>query len=391
MLCPTHIRNALVAAAITLTAALNAGCEAQSPPGKAGQEHSDHAEHTRSVELSAGAIGNTRIETGEVAVGSLRDNVQATATVKHDISRVAHITPLVEGQITEISAALGEDVEEGQVLARMRSVALGEARSAVNEARARLEVTRENFQRQKKLRDKGIASERSFIEARGALDQARARYDAAGSRLRALGVSSGNGPTYPLKSHISGTIIEQHASLGETKGPQDELFVVADQTRVWVIGRVAEQDAHAVHTGMGAVVTLDAYPEKTWEGSIAWVASTIDKTTRRLPIRVELDNPEGHLKPGMFGTIRLSAADAKRTVPLVPIDAVQHLDGEQVVFIPGEHDGEFIAQRVQTGAESDGHVEVIDGLAKDAVIVTRGAFDVKAALTAQHRSAAHQH
>jgi cobalt-zinc-cadmium efflux system membrane fusion protein len=290
--------------------------------------HEGHGETPDKVEMTKQAMEDVGVEVSPVEAGSLRDNVKATAVVKHDINRVAHITPMVEGQVTDIRAKLGEEVEAGKTLAVMRSVVLGQARSAVNEAEAALEVARQNFERQKKLVDKGIASERSFIEARGALKQAEARYDAARSGLRALGVSGGSGPTYPLRSQIDGTIIEQHASVGETKGPQDELFVVADQSKVWVIGQVSEQDAHAVRPGMQALVTLAAYPNQQWKGTVDWIASTVDQKTRLLPIRVELPNPDDKLKPGMFGTVQLSSTDAARKVPLVPVDAVQQLKGQ---------------------------------------------------------------
>jgi cobalt-zinc-cadmium efflux system membrane fusion protein len=356
-----------------------------------GHQAPEGPEGPRVVEFTAEAIAQAGIEVASVGVGNLRDTVQATATVEHDVNRVAHIAPMVEGQISSIRAQLGDEVTAGQTLAVMRSVVLGEARAAINEARASLEVAQQNFNRQNKLFDMGIAAERSFIEARGALGQAEARYDAARSRLSALGVDGGSGPTYPLKSHIDARIIEQHASVGETKGPQDELFVVADQSRVWVIGKVPEQSAHAMQKGMSAVVTLGAYPERTWQGSVDWIASTIDQKSRLLPIRVELDNPDDKLKPGMFGTIHLSAGDQDRQVPVVPVDAVQQLGGRDVVFVPGEHVGEFRPKEVELGTEAGGAVEVVEGLESADEVVTHGAFDLKAAMTAGGRSAAHHH
>lgn len=363
--------------------------------------HDEQGETAHEVKLSPESIEAVGIEVSQVESGSLRDNVTATATVEHDVNRVAHIAPMVEGQITKIDATLGDKVKAGQTLAVMRSVALGEARSMISQTTAALDVARQNFERQQKLVDKGIASERSFIEARGAFKQAKARYAASRSGLRALGVGGGSGPAYPLKSHIDGTITEQHASVGETKGPQDELFVVADLSQVWVIGYIPEKDAHAVSPGMNATVTLDAYPDKSWQGTVDWIASTLDAKSRLLPIRVELENPEGKLKPGMFGAIHLSAADSDadtntdtdtaRGVALVPVDAVQQLKGKNIVFVPGDHPGEFRAQPVELGDESGGRVEVVSGLSPTAKIVTHGAFDIKAALTAGGRSAAHSH
>lgn len=384
-----------IAACLLITFLGLVGCNGSSAAPDEAEEPAAHDEGSHSepeipekVELTQEAINEVGIQVAPVEAGSLRDDVKATAAVKHDINRVAHITPMVEGQLTDIRAKLGEKVEAGQTLAVMRSVVLGEARSAVHEAKAVLGVARQNYERQKKLVDKGIASQRSFIEAKGALEQAEARYEATRSSLRVLGVSGGSGPSYPLKSYIDGTIIEQRAAVGETKGPQDDLFVVADQSVVWVIGQVPEKHAHAVRNDMEALVTLDAYPDKTWKGTVDWIGSTIDQKTRLLPVRIELENPNNKLKPGMFGMIHLSTAAASRKVPLVPVGAVQQLEGQNVVFIPGERAGEFRPQPVKLGTEADGVVEVVSGLATDAKIVTRGAFEVKAALTAGVRAAA---
>lgn len=359
--------------------------------GKGSDDGHGNHEMPDKIKLSQEAIERSGIEVAEVDTGTLRDNVKATAVVKHDVNRVAHIAPLVEGQISNVRASLGDDVADGETLAVMRSVELGEARSAVNEARASLDVAEQNFQRYKKLSKKGIASERSFIEAKGELKKAKARHQAAQSRLRALGVRGGSGPTYPLRSHIDGTIIEQHASMGETKGPKDELFVVADQSKVWVIGQVPEKDIHLVEKGMKALVTLDAYPDQNWKGNVDWIADTVDRKTRLMSIRVELDNPKRRLRPGMYGTVQLSASKSSRKVPLVPVGAVQKIGEKSVVFVPGDHEGEFRTNPVELGRESGGLVEVIDGLSTEAKVVTEGAFDVKAALTAGGRSAAHHH
>ncbi len=400
------LKRYLIIGAITGFAGLglagSAGCSSSSSPeatSPSNQAHAaeggaekgdDHHDATPGqVHLSSEAVKQAGIKVATANGGSLRDGVSATAMVEHDIDRLAHVSPLVAGQIVDIRASLGERVEKGQTLAVMRSVELGEARAAVQEARAAEDVARQNFEREQKLVEKGIASKRALLESQGTYEKAKARLQAAGARLRTLGVSGGSGPSYPLRSPFGATIIEQHASLGETKDPGQELFVVADQSKVWVIGQVAETDAYLVKPGMNALVTLDAYPGRTWKGTVDWIASTIDPKTRLLSVRVELDNPKNKVKPGMFGTVELSAADSKRNVALVPVDAVQDINGKKVVFVPGDETGAFAALPVQLGSESGGLVEVLHGLKPGAKLVTQGAFDLKATLTARGRSAGH--
>lgn len=350
-----------------------------------------HGSSDQTVELGADADVRDDLEVRPVELGDLRSRMRITAVVRHDINRVVHVTPLVEGQIDEIYATLGDDVERGEVLAVMRSVGLGEARSDVRQTESALEVKRQNYERLEDLADGGLVSERYFLEARGEFEQARARHRSAQARLDTLGVSRGTGPNYPLASQIDGTILEQHASVGETKTARDEVYVIADQSVVWVIGRVPESSAAAVRPGMVARVTLGAYPERSWEGTVDWIAQTIDEETRMLPIRVELDNPENLLKPGMFATIHLSADRSGRRIPVVPVGAVQTLRGHDIVFIPGEDDRAFRAVPVETGTEDGGRVEIVEGLSEDSSVVVEGAFELKAVLTAGIRDSSHQH
>ncbi|MFB6374668.1 MAG: efflux RND transporter periplasmic adaptor subunit [Bradymonadaceae bacterium] len=357
--------------------------------GHGGGGHGGHG--PQQVEIPAESLEDYGVTVEKVQMGRLAEMVEATAKVKNDVERVAHISPFVKGQITKLYVSLGDRVEAGQTVARMQSVELGKARAAVQQAQAKLEVAESNFERQKKLKDKGIASERAFIEARGELKTARAELEAARAELQTYGVSGGSGPYYPLRSKIKGTVIEQHAAVGETKSSNDSLFVVADQSVAWVIGQVAEKDIHKVEKGMDAVVTMDAYPDRSWTGTVDWVADTVDEETRVLPVRIVLDNPERTLKPGMFGTVQLKPSNIPDPVPMVPVDAVQKVHGKDAVFVPGDKKGVFKPKQVEVGAESGGLVEITSGLSAGDEIVTAGAFDLKAALTAKGRSAAHSH
>ena len=91
--------------------------------------------------------------------------VDAPAEVKLNPNRTAHVTTMVAGQLDEVRVALGDAVEKNQVLATMRSVALGEARSLVANARANVEVARANFLRQEELKREGIGAQRAYLEA----------------------------------------------------------------------------------------------------------------------------------------------------------------------------------------------------------------------------------
>jgi cobalt-zinc-cadmium efflux system membrane fusion protein len=340
--------------------------------------------------LSKKAQERYGVKTKKAQGGSLASHVSAPASVNHAPDQKYHVSPLVKGRISELKVTVGDTVEKGQTLAVLRSIELGKARAAVQEAKARLDAAKSNFERAEKLKKKGIVSERRYLKAKQEFETAKADLNAARSELETYGVRGGSGPYYSLQSEISGRVIEQHASEGEVKGPSESLFVVADTSRVWVIGKVYERDISKVDKGMKASVTLEAYPSRTWRGTVDWVADVVDPKTRNLRVRIELENEKRTIRPGMFGGIHLRAKDADE-VALVPVGAVQKVHGKQVVFVPGDKARHYKAKRVETGEEGKGMIEIRQGLKPGETYVTKGAFDLRATLTAASRSGGHHH
>ncbi|MFB6262880.1 MAG: efflux RND transporter periplasmic adaptor subunit [Bradymonadaceae bacterium] len=353
-----------------------------------GKHESGGHEGAKSVQLSKRAVERYGIQVETARGGNLAGRVSATAKVRHEPSRVARVTPLVRGQVSELKVTVGDTVEAGQTLAVIRSSKLGKARAAVEAAQAEVEVARADYQRVKKLHEKNVVSERKLLDARQKKKTAEAKLAQARSTLEAFGVSGGSGPFYPIEAGVEGRVIEQKATVGEVKGPKSTLFRVASNQPVWVIGQITESDIRKVEPGMQATVTVQAYPARQWKGTVDWVADTVDRDTRTLEVRVELSNDDGALRPGMFGAVHVKPEKGSKYA-VVPVGAVQQAHGQQVVFVPGEKDRHFRAQPVETGAERSGLVEIRNGLSAGDEFVTKGAFDLKATLTASSRSGGH--
>jgi cobalt-zinc-cadmium efflux system membrane fusion protein len=351
------------------------------------REHGDHhdgeesgpAAGDRMVRLSAAGVDRSGIEVGKVTAEPLVGAVEVPAEVQLNPDRLAHVTTLVEGQVGAVHAKLGDRVDKGDVLATLTSVALGEARAEQARAASAVEQARAEYERQKQLRAEGIGAERKFLEAKGELDRAQSQLRAARSRLRVYGGGGRGGASVAIRSPLAGVVIERHATPGEVVDGDRPLFVVADVGRVWVVGRVYEQDVAAATVGAPATVTLQAYPGRSWSGEVGYVAAVLDERTRTLPIRVELDNPTGELRPGLFGRIALVAPD-RGSVPTVPESAVVTIDDHDTVFVPAGETGLYRAVPVGVGARARGLVELRSGLEIGDPIVTRGVFILKSEL-----------
>ncbi|MGB9340552.1 MAG: efflux RND transporter periplasmic adaptor subunit [Polyangiales bacterium] len=359
-----------------------AGCTNQSPADEIGRDSAPGArEPDGLVRISKVGVERSGIRTEPVRLEQLVGGIDVPAEVQLNPDRTAHITPMVAGQIDQVHVALGESVEANQALATMRSVALGEARSSVANARAGVEVARANFVRQEELKREGIGSQRAYLEAQGELRSAESDLSASNERLQVYGGRKGAGSTTTIRSPLSGTVIERHATAGEVVSDGSSLFMVSDLSRVWVVGRVYEQDVAAAEIGAPALVSLQAYPGKSWQGEVSYVSHTLDPHTRTLAIRVELDNPDGTLRPGLFGRISLSPEGPRaEAVAVIPKSAIQRVDGQALVFVATGETGVFRPTLLTLGTQAQGKVEARSGLVEGDQVVVSGAFTLKSEL-----------
>lgn len=353
------------------------------------------------VELTRSQLERLGIRLDEVRSGSAGDLVSAPANVEYNADLVARVGPRLEAKVVEVVADLGDRVAAGDPLAVLDSVALGKAKARHLTTKARIDTVRANFKRQQRLNEKQIVSEAELLEARAQLAEARAEHDAADEELRLYGmtpeqidaVQPGTEQPfshYVLRSPIGGTVQHRDVVPGETVGANETPFLVVNTESMWLMIQVAESDMAELKPGQQVDLRLRSFPDAVFTGELNWISSQLDEQTRSARVRAAIANPDGALRDGMFGTAAIRVESGSPMV-LVPTDAVQRLGQRDVVFAPGEEDGEYRAVPVITGAENAGYVEIIEGLEPGATVVVAGAFDLMSALTASTRSAAHAH
>lgn len=360
-----------------------AGCGGN-PPRAVDEENGGEAlaaGEVAAVHLDSAALRMAGIVTGTVE--TVRSTaLPVTGTITYDQNRVSHIGPRTEGRIADLRADLGDRVARGQLLAVLESPDVGATRADLHEAEALVDIASENYERERRLEEQGISSRRELLDAEAALRQAEASLQSATERLRALGAGDGEGSEFVVTAPFAGVVVEKHATRGEVVSPSDQLFTVSDLGRLWIELDIYERDLRRVATGQPVTVTTAAYPDRTFDGQIVYVGDILDPETRTVRARVEVDNPDGALKPGMFATASIRV-EGSADVLVVPRSAVQTLDeGGQVLWVPGDERGEFRARTVETGALIEGdRIEIHSGVAAGDSIVVEGAFTLKAELS----------
>jgi membrane fusion protein, heavy metal efflux system len=332
-----------------------------------------------------------------VTVGKHRSSaaVMMTGEVRFDERRIAHLSPQVEGIIRAVRVSLGQQVTKGQSLLEIDSVDLGQAQGAYLEARATLKLAQRTHERQRQLRQEQITSDREFLGAQQRLEAASIRVRSAREKLLRLGAS---GPgldalredslgqargRLAVRAPLAGRVLQMHAVPGELAKPGRSLMLVGDLSNVWVWADLYESDLAAVTRAkargtLQAQIGVKAFPDETFLGEVDLLGATMEESTRTVKVRINVANREGKLRPGMFATIRLLAAEAREAV-VVPAAAVLQDEGRSFVFV--HHQGEYYLRRpVRVGPRRGDDVEIAGGLVGGERIVGEGAFLLKSEL-----------
>lgn len=298
-----------------------------------------------------------------------------------DESAYAEVGTTVAGRIVSLARSAGDGVRSGETLVEIQSPELGAARSAHTRALARTELARQALERKRALLADRIAPAREVQEAQAELAGAEADLAASEAALDALGVPAegeGSDPSrLTLSSPIPGTIVSRDAALGRVAHPGDLLFKIADLRKLWLTVHAFERDAVRVRPGAVARITFPAVPGRSFAGPVSLVGRQVDPTSRTVPVRIEMENSEGILRPGMSASAWVPLGDAGGNLIAVPAASLQRLRDEWCVFIP-RAEGRFEIRPVGRGRDLGGEVEILTGLTPGEIVVVEGAFLLKA-------------
>lgn len=376
------------------------------PPADA--DHHDLAsEHgARIVALSAEAAAQITIRTAPATARILAAELQTTGQVDFDQTRLAHVSPRISGRVHRVDAVLGQQARAGQKLAEIDSIELGQAKAVYLQAKVRQELARGSLTRAQGLLSDRIIAEQEVLEAEARLKEATVGMRTAEETLRLYGLGQAQidsltyadreASIYPLRAPFAGTIVERHATLGELVTPERNLFTLADLRVVWIWIDVYQRDLGGVHLDDQVRARVDAFPDQVFTGTVSYLSARVDVDTRTVWARLDVANPEGKLRPGMFVEVGLvdphaqASAEPRGTSLAVPEAAVVRDGGELVVFVAsGER--RFERRAVRAGRTAGGYVEILDGITAGEPVVVEGAFLLKSAASKQSLGGGHEH
>ena len=316
------------------------------------------------------------VEVAPVTRATLRDTGLFTGSLV-PASRFI-VAPRVAGRLDKLSVNIGDPVHRGQLIAVLddeeyvqqlerAKAELAVAKASLQECRSNLDIARREFERVETLRQKKIASESEY-------DQAKVQQDVQEARLRVADAQVTQTSAALTEAEIRLGYTRVHAVWEDGAGTRlvGERFVdegtllTANAPIVSVIDigtltaaiYVIERDYAKIAVGQEAVVSTDAYPDRTFPGRIIRIAPQLQETSRQARVEIRVPNPNGQLKPGMFVRVALEFAE-HQDVPVVPVAALARRESRQGVFVAdlATKTARFVP--VEVGITTEQRVEIV--------------------------------
>lgn len=341
------------------------------------------------------------IKTQTISVSDAPEILRVGGRIALADDKTWHVGVRTDGIVITVYVGLGDRVERDQVLARYHADEVREARAQYRKADAELTrlqaaqaLAQRNYDRAQTLLSLRAASvqqveqaRQDLLAAQTAVRSAQAEVDRGRDLLEddlrvpvepPPGQHDETADDVPILAPASGFIIEKHVTPGKTVQTATDTFVIGDLSQVWMLASVRQERLTQLHAGQTATVTLAGAPNEHFVGKLTNLGQELDEATRVMQVRIVLNNPGNRLKPEMLANAEIPLSGSKPGL-LVPSDAVQQINDQDVVFVRTAPD-RFAIRAVQVGETTGGKTPVLDGLKAGEQIVVQGSFVLKSQL-----------
>ncbi|YCM47044.1 efflux RND transporter periplasmic adaptor subunit (plasmid) [Verrucomicrobiaceae bacterium 227] len=337
------------------------------------------------LELSAPMLGNARLSFAQAERSRISTKVRAYGEIVLSSDRVASVAARIGGLILEDAKPLGDTVRKGDILATIDSQDLANSFLAYRQTATELEFARQDAGRESRLFQKKLTSAESRLLKEQALARAEMAHLTASQAIERLGLGqdqievaldTGSGRLlrrWQLKAPISGVITKREFIRGQAVTAEQELYVIADMSQLWVDAKVPLSIAN--HLKAGDKVTVSSSHQKA-DCLIKVILPMIDSETRTSQVRALLENKEGQWMPGTPVVLTITRAMSE-PVLAVPGEAVLDHEGGHVVFVK-KGEASFELREVEIGQRGQDECEILSGLTEGEFVVANNAFLLKA-------------
>ena len=297
-------------------------------------------------------------------------SVSAPARVDFRDGAVSQLGAPLDGRIVKVDVQIGRRVSEGDPLLTLDCPDAAEMRAAVASGTASLREAHSALDRQNRMMQQGVGTERDRIAAETRVSELEAELERVQADVTFIGVGSGTGVV--LRSPINGIVISRRANVGMTvqKG-SDPIVEVGDPSALLIVADVFERDLPLVREAARAHVQLSSL-NGSFDGHVSSIGTVVATGLRTAPVRIAVEHAPVALRPGMFGRVRI---DGVATDLSLPTEAILIKDGKESFVYVEQDPLTFIRRPVVVAQHAeDGRVRIVSGISPGDKVVVRGAL-----------------
>lgn len=382
-------------AGLVLAACNNPRASTEAPAGKEFKANKDEIVLSPQQQSSAG------IETQAATVSKEPEILRVKGHIALADERTWRVGVRTIGSVVAVYANLGDQVHKGQILARYHADEVRDSRAQYRAALSELDRAKAAVAQAQRLRDRAQRlldlkagslqqveqMQQDLVSAQAAEKKAQIDVERGRDlleddlRVPADPPANRNDETeddVPIIAPGNGYIIEKNVTPGKTVELSSVTFVIGDLSKVWMLAAVRQDDLARLRQGQSAFVTLAGQDGIRIAGKLTNLGQEFDPNTRVMQVRIELANPNDRLRPEMLANAEFPVGAGKQVL-LVPSDAVQQVNGVDVVFVRTVPD-RFTVRPVRVGEAADGKTPILEGINAGDQIAVRGSFILKSQL-----------
>ena len=365
-------------AALWAIMAMLAGCH---EPGSNAAANSGGANNSNNAELftvSQDQMSHVQVLT--VQPSTLTRSLRLTGAVAYNGFRTTPVITQVSGPVSRVVVVPGQKVTQGEPMLYVASPDYSQLRTNYLKAKAAYALAQKASVRAQDLYEHHAIAEQNLEQAQAAEVQSNGDLVAAQAALRVMGVSDPDAlvkapPSFevPVKAPISGLVVEQDVSAGQLIQPgTTQCFMISDVSTVWILVNVYQKDLPYVRVGDQVAIQTDTYPE-AFHGRIAYVAASLDPSTRTMQARIETNNPGEKLKKDMYVVATVNAGEIENAIALPDAAVLRDTENQPFVYAAASAN-QFGRRSVTLGESLNGQTQITSGLKAGDRVVGNGSL-----------------
>jgi cobalt-zinc-cadmium efflux system membrane fusion protein len=322
----------------------------------------------------------SHVQVLKVQPTTLTRSLRLTGAVAYNSFRTTPVITQVSGPVSKVVVVPGQRVTQGEPMLYVSSPDYSQLRTNYLKARDAYALAQKANARAQDLYQHHAIAEQNVEQAQSAEIQASGDLIAAEAALKVMGVADPDAlvkapPSFevPVKAPIGGLVVEQDVSAGQFIQPgTTQCFMISDVSTVWVLVNIYQKDLPYVRVGDQVTIQTDAYSE-VFHGRIAYVAASLDPSTRTLQARIETNNPGEKLKKDMYVVATVNAGTIRDALALPDAAVLRDTENQPFVYAMSSAN-QFGRRSVTLGESLDGKTEIMSGLKPGDQVVGNGSL-----------------